>query len=82
MCREEVDACGGGAGPLQAKALEEAQRIQDTIIAKGAIDIANAYLRCQLAEEPRLPQPRRGHAAARAVAAAEAAAAAGAAGSQ
>ncbi|GAB4820616.1 hypothetical protein N2152v2_007662 [Parachlorella kessleri] len=81
LLREEVDACGGTAEPLQAKALEEAQRIQDTIIAKGAIDIINTYLRCQLAEEPRLPQPRPRGRAARAAAAAEAAGA-GAAGSQ
>jgi hypothetical protein len=40
-------------------AWQEAQRVQDTVITKGAIDVTNSYLRCQLAEDPRMPQPKR-----------------------
>lgn len=54
----EAEGCGSGATAAPA-AWQEAQRVSDTILAKGAIDVGNAYLKCHLAEEPRLPRSGR-----------------------
>ena len=59
-CREEEEACGGGRGGAPPPPVAEAQRLADTVLAQGAIDVSNSgFLRCQLAEGPRLPLGRR-----------------------
>lgn len=55
----EAEGCSSPDAPKSAS-WEEVQRISDTVVAKGALDVGNAYLKCRLAEEVRLPGARGG----------------------